>query len=87
MKKSLSFLVTVILSIQFFLPVPFSEAAVSLTALSALLIEPWSEKIIYSRDPHRKGPPASTAKLVTALVVLDLLSLEQWVTMTGVLKV
>jgi len=83
MKKGLSFLVITVLTIQFLMPVPFSEAAVSLTAPSALLIEPWSQKIIYSRDPHRKKPPASTTKLVTALVVLDLIPLDQWVTVSS----
>ena len=83
MKKGLSLLVTVFLALQLLTPVPFAEAAVSLTAPSALLIEPWSQKIIYSRDPHRKKPPASTAKIVTALVILDLLSLDGWVTVSS----
>lgn len=83
MKKGLSLLVTAVLTVQLLIPVPFSEAAVSLTAPSALLIEPWSQRIIYSRDPHRKQPPASTTKLMTALVVLDLLSLDQWVTISS----
>jgi D-alanyl-D-alanine carboxypeptidase (penicillin-binding protein 5/6) len=79
MKKGLSFLTIAALTVQLLIPVPYAEAAVSLTAPSALLIEPWSQKIIYSRDPHRKQPPASTAKIVTALVILDLFPLDEWV--------
>ncbi|MBI1977279.1 MAG: peptidoglycan-binding protein [Candidatus Omnitrophica bacterium] len=55
-------------------------AAVSLTAPSALLWEPSSDKILYSRAPHRKQAPASTTKIVTAMVILDHLRSDDWVT-------
>lgn len=67
---------------QFLIPVPLADAYVSLTAPSALLLESGSQKIIFSRAPHRRQPPASTAKIVTALVVLDALPLDHWVTIS-----
>jgi len=83
MKKNVCFLLTLILAIQFFLPVPFAEAYVSLTAPSAILLDPVSQKIIYARAPHRRQPLASTTKIVTALVVLDSLPLDRWVTVSS----
>lgn len=56
-----------------------AEAAQALTAPSALLLDPGTDRILYSRAPHRKQSPASTAKVMTALVALDALPLDQWV--------
>ena len=50
------------------------------TALSALVIDGASGKILWSKEPDHLLPPASTTKLLTALVVLDELSLDQVVT-------
>lgn len=72
-----------ILAFHFLLPVPFAEAYASLTAPSAILIDPISQKIIYSRAPHKRQPLASTTKIVTALVVLDSLPLDRWVTVSS----
>ncbi len=82
MKKTVNFCLILVLAVQFFLPVPFAEAYVSLTAPSAILLDPISQKIIYARAPHRKQPLASTTKIVTALVVLDSLPLDRWVTVS-----
>ncbi len=80
MRKVISIFVLSLLSVHLLIPVPFAEASVSLTAPSAIIIEPYSQKIIYSRAPHRRQSPASTAKVVTALVAFDHLQLDQWVT-------
>lgn len=79
MKKITRFLLVSVLTVYLGLPVPAAEAYASLTAPSAILFEPGTQKILYQRAPHRKQAPASTAKLVTALVVLDSLDLNQWV--------
>ena len=71
-----------VLTVYLGLPVPAAEAYASLTAPSAILFESGTQKILYQRAPHRKQAPASTAKLVTALVVLDSLDLNQWVTIS-----
>ena len=77
--KPVALVLVALFGFQVVSPVPFAEAAASLTAPSAILLEPATQKIIYSRAPHRKQPPASTTKIVTALVVLDSLALDEWV--------
>ena len=84
MNKQKSFSVALIAILSFYLafPVPPAQALISLTAPSAVLLEPVSERVLYSREPHSKRPPASTTKIVTALVLLDSLPLERWVVIT-----
>jgi D-alanyl-D-alanine carboxypeptidase len=48
----------------------FSRKNIYLTAESAVLMEPWSKRIIYSKNPHQKFAPASTIKIMTALIAL-----------------
>lgn len=48
----------------------YSNENISPTAESIILINPWTKKILYSKDLHRRLPPASTVKIMTALVVL-----------------
>lgn len=55
-------------------------AALSVTAPSAVILEHETGKILYAKSPNMKRPPASTVKVLTALVVLDHLGLEDWVT-------
>jgi len=45
-------------------------------ALSAVAIDGTTGKILFAKNPHLKIPPASTTKLVTAMVVLDNLPLN-----------
>ena len=55
----------------FFLTTPsFSKEYLSLSAESAVLINPFTRRIIYSKNPHLRLSPASTTKIMTALVVL-----------------
>jgi len=49
-------------------------------ARSALLLDVDSGKILFQVDPHGRRPPASLTKVVTALVALDHLGLDQVVT-------
>jgi D-alanyl-D-alanine carboxypeptidase len=49
-------------------------------ARSALLLDVDSGKILFQVDPHGRHAPASLTKVVTALVALDHLRLEQTVT-------
>jgi len=48
----------------------FSKDDIPITAESAVLMDPWTKRIIYSKNPHLELPPASTVKIMTALVVL-----------------
>jgi len=49
----------------------------NINAISAVAIDGNTGKILFAKNPHLKIPPASTVKLVTAMVVLDHLSLSQ----------
>lgn len=40
------------------------------TAYSAVLMKPWNKKLVYSKNPRAKLAPASTTKLMTALVAV-----------------
>lgn len=65
------------------LPVPSLEAAsgttasLPLSAPSAVLLDAGTHKIIFAKAPHVHRPPASTTKLMTALVVLEKSSLDR----------
>lgn len=48
-----------------------------ITASSALLIDVATQKVIYAKSPHARRPPASTAKIMTALVVLERMNLNR----------
>lgn len=48
-----------------------SVSADDISARAAIVIDGNSEKILYAKNPNLKLPPASTTKLVTAMVVLD----------------
>ncbi len=64
--------------ISLFFPPALSEAgSITLLAPSAVLLDGRTQQIIYARAPHTQRAPASTTKLLTAMVVLDHLSLDQ----------
>lgn len=52
-------------------------AGLPITAPSALLVDGSTGKIIYAKNPHARRPPASTTKIMTALVVLEKSSLDE----------
>jgi len=55
----------------------------SITASSAVLLDATTNRIIFAKTPHLKRAPASTTKVLSALVVLDLLPLDKVVTIPG----
>ncbi len=55
----------------------FSEKNISISAESVILMSPWTKRVIYSKDPDLRLSPASTAKIVTALLVLKNSSLDK----------
>ncbi|OGX04948.1 MAG: hypothetical protein A3G87_06170 [Omnitrophica bacterium RIFCSPLOWO2_12_FULL_50_11] len=63
-------------------PISLAQSAGTISAPSIVLLEPGTRKILYSRRPHQRHSPASTTKIVTALVVLDSLPLDHWVTVS-----
>jgi D-alanyl-D-alanine carboxypeptidase (penicillin-binding protein 5/6) len=60
-------------------PPTFASASVFITAPSAIVIEP-GRKLFYAKTPHLKRAPASTTKILTAMVVLDHISPDRVVT-------
>ena len=67
-------------------PLASAQIAHTISAPSIVLLEPGTRKIFYSRAPHKRHAPASTTKIVTALVVLDSLSLDQWVAVSSAVE-
>ena len=65
-RKSLTFLFIV-----FFLSANlYAKESINITAYSAVLMNTWNKKVLYAKNPHVKLAPASTTKIMTALVVL-----------------
>lgn len=53
------------------------SSAQEINAPTAVAVDAQSGKILYGKNPHIKLPPASTTKLVTAMVALDRLDPEE----------
>jgi serine-type D-Ala-D-Ala carboxypeptidase (penicillin-binding protein 5/6) len=64
----------------FFLPA--SALADLVKARAAVAIDPSTEKIFYSKNPNRRLPPASTTKLMTAIIAVENEELSRVVTIT-----
>lgn len=60
-------------------PPAYARRAPFLTAKSAVVIDARKGKILYSKNPHLRLPPASTTKVMTALVALENLPLDRQV--------
>lgn len=56
-----------------------SPVSISPTS-SAVLLDLNTNRIIYSKTPHQQRAPASTTKILTAMVVMDSLSLDRVIT-------
>jgi D-alanyl-D-alanine carboxypeptidase (penicillin-binding protein 5/6) len=75
----LSLLVTLLLATGYW---SLATASNEISARAAVVIDSASEKILYGKNPNLKLPPASTAKLVTAMVALDRLNPDSIVTIS-----
>ena len=71
-----------IISILFLGADLFAKEPVHITAYSAILMNSRNKKVVYSRNPHIKLAPASTTKVMTALVVLKKSGLDKKVTVS-----
>lgn len=59
--------------LQLLQPIPAAQAAsLPISAPTAFLLDQTNNRILYSKTPHLKRAPASTTKLLTALVALNL---------------
>ncbi len=80
LQKMKKFIYIFIFILIFFLIPKFSQAFSDIpyiNALCAVAIDGNTGKILFAKNPHLKIPPASTEKLVTAMVVLDHLPLSE----------
>ena len=82
MKKILSFNLVLALAMMGAISPPPAWSApgvgvyLPITAPSALLIDAETHKVIYAKSPHSRRTPASTTKLLTALVILKNVPLD-----------
>lgn len=61
---------------------PTALWADDISARAAVVIDGTNEKILYAKNPNMKLPPASTTKLITAMVALDKLNAESVITIS-----
>lgn len=73
---------SVIFAICICLPVNFAFAKkkvrTGVTAEGAILVDANNNKILYSKNIHKRLEPASTAKIMTALLVLEKLDMDSY---------
>ena len=60
-----------------------ADSVPTVTASSALVIDLQTGERLFEKDPAEPRPPASTAKLMTALVVIDQVPLDDVVVVTS----
>lgn len=75
----LSLLVTFLLVTGYW---SLTTASDAISSRAAIVLDGHTGKILYAKNPNLRLPPASTAKLVTAMVVLDRLDAETVVTVS-----
>ena len=61
----------------------FAQEVIHVTAHSVVLMNASNKKVVYSKNPYIKLAPASTTKIMTALVVLKNSSLDKRVVVSG----
>ncbi len=81
-KKTFSIFVLLLLIIQAATPVPASAAPswLPITAPSAIVVDGATNRVIYAKTPNLRRAPASTTKLLTAIVVMDHMDMNAVVT-------
>jgi len=65
-----------------FIGVPGFSNAAGISAKAAIVMDSESEEVLYAKNPDIKLPPASTTKLITAMVALDKLDPDDMVTIS-----
>ena len=80
MKRKLKYIAAVLISIQFALLLPlkvFASSELNLSAKSAVLYEPTTGEFLYEKNANLRLGMASTTKIMTALIALESLDLDQ----------
>jgi len=61
---------------------PGHESGPYVSARAAILFENTTGTVLYSKNPHERRPPASTTKILTAILALERSSLDELVTVS-----
>lgn len=87
-KKIISFILIQLVFILFLTPLPVSQAApaISISAPSAVLLDQQGRHLVYAKTPHIRRAPASTTKVLTAIVAMDQLPLDKTVTIQSFVR-
>src|SRR3712207_4178593 len=81
MKKTFSFLISLFLFISLFsMTIKAKETIPKVSADSAVLMDATTGKLLYSKNADKAYPPASTTKIMTALLTLEKTNLNNIVT-------
>ncbi len=78
-KKILLFMVCLFLTLNSQLSTLFAD---DISSKAAVVIEASTGRVLFAKNPNLKLPPASTVKLVTAMVVLDEVKLDEKITIS-----
>lgn len=85
--KPISFFAAVFLTAQSVFPLPvFAGPSIPVTAASVVLMDSATRQIIYSKTPNLRRAPASTTKLLTALVAVERMDLNAVVTIPAYIE-
>ena len=71
MKKTLCFLLTLTLLLSIFAFPTFAENSFTIDALSGILMEASTGKVLFEQDADKALPPASVTKIMTLLLVME----------------
>ena len=71
MKKTLCFLLTLTLLLPIFAFPTFAENSFTIDALSGILMEASTGKVLFEQDADKALPPASVTKIMTLLLVME----------------
>lgn len=64
----------------------YAATGLPITASSAILIDQSSNRVLYAKTPNLRRAPASTTKLLTSLVVIQLMDLNKIVTIPAAVE-
>lgn len=77
-KKKSQALWFILIIAMFLMNIPIIEASTDkISARSAYIMDSESGKVIYAKNPDLKQCPASTTKLITSMIAIDLLDLDK----------
>lgn len=83
LRQEIAVAVILILAILLLAGTAKANDGTEILARSAVVIDASENKILFGKNPHLRVPPASTTKLITAMVVLDKLNPDAIVTVSA----